>query len=1170
MMITVSPIWAQRAPTPAPDATPQADETKAAQAPVTTVAAPSQASDEVISLSPFEVSSSGNRGYMATNSMSGTRFNTKLDDLASSISVVTKEQMADFAMLDINDVFLYAGNTEGTGTYTAGTGVGPADRNGSVQDNVQVDPINSNRIRGIAPANTTLGNIQLMGRVPLDPIGIDAVEISRGPNANVFGLGNPSGTVNLVPSTANLTRDRTQGQVRADSFSGYRTSLDVNRVILKNKLAVRGQAVFQHDGYVLKPSGQNDVRLNGMIKFQPFKSTTISVSSSYYRMNGNRPNALPPRDNITYWVQQGKPTWDPTTQQVHVNGVTTGTYTSTTYNGPDVFSASLLGSGYSQMFIDQRGLSYWSAPQAFNNTAALLAGTTVAGPTAGGQADRFLQTTGIGGAGGTAAKPLGQPLFVTTPTVSDKSMYDWTKYNLAAPNRLMDRTITTNVQLDQVFINTPMQLLAAQAAFMREDSLRYTRNLLGTANSEGQSNQLEIDPNEKLLDGTPNPYFLRPFIATGKPRTSWLPAKWDTYRAQLAYRLDLTQQKSILKWLGIQQLTAYDEYKYQINRQYTFRDAMLDPKPWLQPGVYRSYQSQVAGTPNVQGITNGLMRFYVGDNQGNNVDYAPQNFYNNGTYNFVWGRAATASVPAVWNNDPTTLGLAAADKSGGSNNTKQIIKTAGGVIQSHLLDDALVTTFGVREDKVYSKNGNQTAAGAVPLAADGMNIDYSFINSWQIGDYGFSSGKTTNVQYVVRPFRDLPFLQSLDKRGEVGHFFASALKGLSLNYNHANSFIAAPPAQDLYQRVLPNTTGVDKSYGLGLNLFDGKIVVRVTHYETAQLNIRNGDANTTAQRVIRTDIQLQGATPARFMLQNIAGSTTATVGPNNNQYGWIKTLNPTWTDAQVFTELSNEIGLSQATILALNNPQPGIAATNDVMAKGTEVDLNVNLTRYWTISANFSDTQSYIKNVSSTLQTWIDQRMAVWTTLVDPAASVNWTAAQLAAEPQHLWWTHNYGGSQTAQQNFIAFVQSPYNVIKQLEGQANPQTRRYNYRVATNFRLSGITENSIIKRFNVGGAVRWEDKGAIGFYGNPDANGVYQTLNVNRPIWDKAHYYFDAFVGYKTKLWGDKIAATIQLNVQNLTEGGRLQPIAAYPDGTPNTYRIVDPRKFILTASFDL
>jgi len=42
------------------------------------------------------------------------------------------------------------------------------------------------------------------------------------------------------------------------------------------------------------------------------------------------------------------------------------------------------------------------------------------------------------------------------------------------------------------------------------------------------------------------------------------------------------------------------------------------------------------------------------------------------------------------------------------------------------------------------------------------------------------------------------------------------------------------------------------------------------------------------------------------------------------------------------------------------------------------------------------------------------------------------------------------------------------------------------------------------------------------------------------------------------------------LNVRNVQEGGRLQPISAYPDGTPNAYRIVDPRQFILTMTFDL
>ena len=282
--------------------------------------------------------------------------------------------------------------------------------------------------------------------------------------------------------------------------------------------------MFEHDGYVRKPSGTNIVKYNGMIKFRPFKGTTISGSVDYYRMNGNRPNELPARDNISYWIASGKPTWDPTTQLIHVNGTTIGPITSTTFptsfggQNTDYFSATLLGGNHSQMFIDQGGLAYWSAPQAFNNTAALLAGTTVRGPTSGGQADRFLQTTGAAAATGTAAKPGLQPLFVTTPTISDKSIYDWSSINLAAPNRLMDRTVTTNFQVEQEFFNTSRQLLAGQLAFMREDSQRYQRNLIGIANDNGQSGQLQIDPNEKLLDGTPNPYFLRPFIGTDKPR----------------------------------------------------------------------------------------------------------------------------------------------------------------------------------------------------------------------------------------------------------------------------------------------------------------------------------------------------------------------------------------------------------------------------------------------------------------------------------------------------------------------------------------------------------------------------------------------------------------------------------------------------------------------------
>ncbi|HVZ62968.1 MAG TPA: hypothetical protein VG936_00150, partial [Lacunisphaera sp.] len=105
---------AQTAPAPSAAATP--DESQK-PVPVTTNNTSSSSTDEVVELSPFQVTAN-NKGYYSANTMSGTRFNTKLDDLASSITVMTKEQMSDFAMLDANDVFLYVAGTEGTGTYT--------------------------------------------------------------------------------------------------------------------------------------------------------------------------------------------------------------------------------------------------------------------------------------------------------------------------------------------------------------------------------------------------------------------------------------------------------------------------------------------------------------------------------------------------------------------------------------------------------------------------------------------------------------------------------------------------------------------------------------------------------------------------------------------------------------------------------------------------------------------------------------------------------------------------------------------------------------------------------------------------------------------------------------------------------------------------------------------
>lgn len=73
-----------------------------------------------------------------------------------------------------------------------------------------------------------------------------------------------------------------------------------------------------------------------------------------------------------------------------------------------------------------------------------------------------------------------------------------------------------------------------------------------------------------------------------------------------------------------------------------------------------------------------------------------------------------------------------------------------------------------------------------------------------------------------------------------------------------------------------------------------------------------------------------------------------------------------------------------------------------------------------------------------------------------------------------------------------------------------------------------------------------------------------------RPIYDKSHLYVDLLVGYRTRFFSGKVPVRLQLNVRNVGEGGKLQPVAADPDGTPTILRIVEPRTFIFSATFDL
>jgi hypothetical protein len=96
--------------------------------------------------------------------------------------------------------------------------------------------------------------------------------------------------------------------------------------------------------------------------------------------------------------------------------------------------------------------------------------------------------------------------------------------------------------------------------------------------------------------------------------------------------------------------------------------------------------------------------------------------------------------------------------------------------------------------------------------------------------------------------------------------------------------------------------------------------------------------------------------------------------------------------------------------------------------------------------------------------------------------------------------------------------------------------------------------------------VRWVDRGSTS---GPFTGAILQ-LDKNKPVWDAARFYFDASAGYRFKFYNDRIRARVQLNLKDVFEKGRLQPVGVNPDGSYYAYRIIAPRRITLSTSFDL
>jgi iron complex outermembrane receptor protein len=69
--------------------------------PPSTATSPGETENEAVKLSPFEVRTTKDEGYVASNTLAGTRMNTELWDTPIAVSIFTPEFLEDTGVLDV-------------------------------------------------------------------------------------------------------------------------------------------------------------------------------------------------------------------------------------------------------------------------------------------------------------------------------------------------------------------------------------------------------------------------------------------------------------------------------------------------------------------------------------------------------------------------------------------------------------------------------------------------------------------------------------------------------------------------------------------------------------------------------------------------------------------------------------------------------------------------------------------------------------------------------------------------------------------------------------------------------------------------------------------------------------------------------------------------------------
>lgn len=237
-----------------------------------------ETNDEVIELSPFSVQGEKENGYKASNSIGGTRSNTPIKDIALNIQVFTKDLANDLVIADQTQLE----------RYNAALVNGNAD---AQSDAVIQQAYGAFLFRGFVQNWSMRDGVREYD--PVDAIGIQRVELVKGPAAALYGLSYAGGVMNTITKKVDMSKNFASINLTGTSQGGERATMDANFV---GKLGndVKAGVRYAGAGAITKDArehSQGKTRFNQInVQLDPTPTTQIQLlAESAYRQ---RPNGL--------------------------------------------------------------------------------------------------------------------------------------------------------------------------------------------------------------------------------------------------------------------------------------------------------------------------------------------------------------------------------------------------------------------------------------------------------------------------------------------------------------------------------------------------------------------------------------------------------------------------------------------------------------------------------------------------------------------------------------------------------------------------------------------------------------------------------------------------------------------------------------------------------------